>query len=104
MVSETLPTLAPLPGYIVVERLEDPADPSGIAVAEANREKPQRGKVLFVWDNTQPHVDGLPPLHLAVGDEILFRKYGPAEVEISGVKLLLLEQADVYAKLIPANS
>lgn len=89
--------LEPLPGFLVVERLDDAPDPSGIQVAETHREKPQRGRVLAVWNTDGNFNEDDPVLRLSVDDEILFRKFGPAEVELDGVKLLLLEQADVYA-------
>lgn len=90
----------PLPGYLVVERLEDEPDPSGLVVSEAHRDKPQRGRVLAVWDTDGVGFnDDDPVLRLEVGEEILFRKYGPAEVEINGQKVLLLEQTEVYATL-----
>lgn len=92
--------LAPLPGFIVVQQLTDPTPAGAIMVSEAHRDKPQRGRVLNVWDtdNGLGFNESDPVLRLSVGDEILFRKYSPAEIELEpGFTVLLLEQSEVYA-------
>ena len=52
---------------------------SGIVLPDTAKEKPQRGRVLAVgtgrWDDGK-HI----PLDVAVGDEVVFSKYGGTEI------------------------
>lgn len=88
----------PLPGNIVVKAKEPEPSESGFQLADSAKEKPLRGFVIAVWEPGADLVglETVPPLRLKVGDEILFRKYGPVEMEFDGETFLFLEQADVY--------
>ena len=48
----------------------------------------------------------LIPLEVAVGDEIIFSKYGGTEVKVGIDELLILRESDVLAKVVssPAKS
>lgn len=96
--------LQPLPGKLVVERLEDEPEPGTFVVDDAHREKSVRGRVLAVWDvDLGSHPDD-PVLCVKTGDEVYFRKYGPVEVQFRDKNVLLLEQTDVYAVVRAAQS
>ena len=86
--------LIPLAGYVVVKRMEEQTETaSGIVLADtAQKEKPQRGEVIAVGAGK----DGKTP-QVQVGQTVLFKKYGPSEVEIDGSELLLLEEEDIFA-------
>lgn len=85
--------LIPLAGYVLVKRLEEEArSASGIVLAETAKEKPQKGVVEAVG----PGKDGKDP-QVQVGQTVLFKKYGPTEVEVDGEELLLLEEEDILA-------
>lgn len=87
--------IKPLAGYVVVKRLEAESEtPSGIILTDSAKEKPQKGEVLAVG----PGKEGAAP-QLEVGQTILFKKYGPTEVEVDGQDVLLLEEDDVFAIL-----
>ncbi|MBT4385018.1 co-chaperone GroES [Candidatus Peregrinibacteria bacterium] len=88
--------LTPLAGYVVVRRTEAETETaSGIVLAESSqKEKPQKGEVISVG----PGKEGNTP-QVMVGQTILFKKYGPTEVEVDGEDLLLLEEDDIFAIL-----
>ncbi len=85
--------LIPLAGYVLVKRLsEETQTKSGIVLADTAKEKPQKGVVEAVGAGK----DGAPA-QVQVGQTVLFKKYGPNEVEVDGEELLLLEEADILA-------
>ena len=91
--------LRPLEDRIIVEALEEiETTVSGIIIPETvSKEKPQKGKVLAVgpgkFDNNGKRIE----MEVAVGDIVLFTKYGPTEVKVDGKELLVLSQSDVLA-------
>jgi len=40
------------------------------------------------------------PLDVAVGDRVLYSKYGGTEIKVDGEELLVLRESDVLAKVI----
>ncbi len=85
--------LMPLAGYVVVKREEEASQTSsGIYLTESAKEKPQRGEVMAVGTAK----DG-KTAQVKVGDKVLFKKYGPTEVEMDGQEMLLLEEEDILA-------
>ena len=85
--------LKPLAGYVVVKReVEADKTSTGIYLTEAAKEKPQRGEVMGVGNGK----DG-KPAQVMVGQKVLFKKYGPTEVEMDGEEMLLLEEEDILA-------
>jgi len=97
--------LKPLGDRLIVEILEEEeVTASGIVLPDTAKEKPQRGKVLAVgkgrWEDGQ-----LIPLDVAVGDEIIYSKYGGTEVKVGGEEYLILRESDVLAKFdkVPAS-
>lgn len=86
--------LIPLAGYVVVKRLEEPTETaSGIVLADtAQKEKPQKGQVMAVGAGKE----GNTP-QVQVGQTVLFKKYGPTEVDVDGEEMLLLEEEDILA-------
>ena len=86
--------LIPLAGYVVVKRVEEPVETaSGIVLADtAQKEKPQKGEVVAVGAGK----DGKEP-QVQTGQTVLFKKYGPTEVDVDGEEMLLLEEDDILA-------
>src|SRR3954469_10640142 len=74
--------LKPLGDRLIVEVLEEEeVTASGIVLPDTAKEKPQRGKVLAVGNGR--YEDGkLVPLDVAVGDEVIYSKYGGTEVKV----------------------
>lgn len=85
--------LQPLAGYVVVKREEEASQTaSGIYLTDSAKEKPQRGEVMAVGAGKE----GKNP-QVMVGQKVLFKKYGPTEVEMDGKEMLLLEEDDILA-------
>lgn len=85
--------LTPLAGYVVVKRMEEASTtPSGIILTESAKEKPQRGFVVAVGAGKEGKT-----AQVSVGQTVLFKKYGPTEVEVDGQERLLLEEEDILA-------
>ena len=97
--------LQPLGDRLIVEVLEEEATTnSGIVLPDTAREKPQRGKVMAVGAGSRNDKGDLVPMDVAVGDEIVFSKYGGTEVKVALEDLLILRESDVLAKAIPAKA
>ena len=95
--------LQPLGDRLIVEVLEEEEMTiSGIVLPDSAREKPQRGKVLAVGPGSRNDKGDLVPMDVAVGDEIVFSKYGGTEVKLGvGVdEVLILRETDVLAKVV----
>ena len=92
--------LKPLGDRIIVEVLEEEQTTvSGIVLPDTAQEKPQRAKVLAVGPGH--YEDGqLVPLDVAVGDEVVFSKYGGTEVKFGVDEYLILRESDVLAKVV----
>lgn len=85
--------LQPLAGYVVVKRLEEPSKtPTGIFLTESAKEKPQKGKVMAVGAGKEGK-----EAQVQEGQIVLFKKYGPTEVDMDGEEMLLLEEEDILA-------
>lgn len=70
---------------------------SGIIIPEtADKEKPEQGKVVAVGDGK--FEDGKRvPMNVAVGDTVLFSKYGFDEVKVNGEEYYILSESNVLA-------
>jgi chaperonin GroES len=94
--------LKPLGDRLIVQAIEEEATTaSGIVLPDTAKEKPQKGKVLAVGEGKYDE-DGEKriPLDVAVGDEVLYSKYGGTEIVVDGEDLLVLRESDVLAKVI----
>lgn len=87
--------IRPLAGYVLVKRMEQPKQTaSGIILAETTREeKSQRGEVVAVGATKEAGQNS----QVQVGQTILFKKYGPVEVDLDGQEWLLVEEDEILA-------
>src|SRR5437763_17086624 len=90
-------SLKPLEDRIVVKPgEEEETTVSGIVIPDTAKEKPQEGTVLAVGPGR--FEDGARvPLDVAVGDVVLFSKYGGTEVKLGADEYLVLSARDVLA-------
>lgn len=65
---------------------------SGIIIPDSAKEKPLKGKVLAVGHGTKDE-----EMVLKEGDIVLYGKYAGQEIEVEGVKYLMMRQSDVLA-------
>jgi chaperonin GroES len=98
--------LQPLGDRLIVEVLEgEETTVSGIVLPDTAQEKPQRGRVLAVGPGSRAESTGeIIPLDVAVGDEVIFSKYGGTEVKVGADELLILRESDVLAKVVSTGA
>ena len=66
----------------------------GIIIPDTAKEKPLQGEVLAVGNGTKDEEMILKP-----GDTVLYGNYAGNEVELDGVKYMIMRQSDVLAIL-----
>ncbi len=92
--------LRPLDDRVVVQPLEaEETTAGGIVLPDSAREKPQRGKVIAAGPGKMLDSGTRGKLSVAVGDEVIFGKYGGSEVEVDGNEYKILRESDILAKL-----
>ncbi len=89
----------PLSNHLFLEPLEEEKKTKGGIVLPdtAEKEKPIKGKVLAVGPGKRSDKGELRPMSVKVGDVVLFKKYGPDEIEIEGKKYLVGDEDDILA-------
>ncbi len=91
-------TLKPLGDRLVVEPQEqEQKTASGLVLPETAKEKPQQGTIIAAGPGRRDDDGKRVPLDVAVGDTVLYAKYGGTEVKIDGKKVLILKESDVLA-------
>ncbi len=92
--------LQPLEDRIVVRTAEaEERTASGLVIPDTAKEKPQQGEVLAVGPGRRSEQTGeIIPLDIAVGDVVVYSKYGGTEITVDGEDLLILSSRDVLAK------
>ena len=93
--------LKPLEDRLVV-RAQDAEETttSGLVIPDTAKEKPQQGEVLAVGPGRRSDQTGdLIPVDVAVGDVVVYSKYGGTEITVDGEYRLILTSRDVLAKV-----
>ena len=91
-------SIKPLEDRIVVKSVEaEQTTASGLVIPDTAKEKPQEGEVLAVGPGRIDDKGNRVPLDVAVGDVVLYSKYGGTEVKYAGEEYLVLSARDVLA-------
>jgi chaperonin GroES len=92
-------TIKPLEDRIVVKSIEaEQTTASGLVIPDTAKEKPQEGEVLAIGPGRfNEDGDGRIPLDVAVGDTVIYSKYGGTEVKYGGEEYLILSARDILA-------
>ena len=92
--------IKPLEDKLVVQASEaETTTASGIVIPDTAKEKPQEGKVLAVGPGRVDDKGNRIPLDVAVGDVVVYSKYGGTEIAVDGEDVLILTSRDVLAKV-----
>ncbi|MBI2591147.1 MAG: co-chaperone GroES [Candidatus Brennerbacteria bacterium] len=93
--------LKPLSNRVFIEPLEqEQTTKSGIVLPDsAEKEKPVKGKILAIGSGKLNDKGERIAMSVKVGDVVLFKKYGPDEIEIEGKKYLVGDEDDILAIL-----
>ena len=90
--------IKPLEDRIVVKPLEaEQTTASGLVIPDTAKEKPQEGEVLAIGPGRIDDNGNRVPLDVAVGDKVIYSKYGGTEVKYAGDEYLILSARDVLA-------
>ena len=90
--------IKPLEDRIVVKALEaEQTTASGLVIPDTAKEKPQEGEVVAIGPGRIDDNGNRVPLDVAVGDKVIYSKYGGTEVKYDGDEFLILSARDVLA-------
>lgn len=85
--------IKPLADRVLIQPAEaEQKTASGIIIPDTAKEKPQRGTVLAVGPGTKDH-----EMTVKVGDQVIYGKYSGTELELDGVKYMIMKESDIYA-------
>ncbi|GMA32248.1 MULTISPECIES: co-chaperone GroES [Beutenbergiaceae] len=91
-------SIKPLEDRIVIQTLEAEQTTSfGLVLPDSAKEKPQEGKVVSVGPGRVDDSGNRIPVDVAVGDVVIYSKYGGTEVKYAGEDYLILSARDVLA-------
>jgi len=83
-------TVQPLGARVLVKLIEEESyTPSGLALPDTAKDKPQRSEVVAVGDDEE--------IKVAVGDRVFFARYTGTEGRLENQDYLILEAADLLA-------
>lgn len=91
--------LKPVGGNILVKPLEaEETTKSGLIVQTSGKgERPQKGKIVALGTGAIDESGKKIAFNVKVGDEVMFKKYSPEEVEIDGEEYLIMKEVDILA-------
>ncbi len=94
--------IKPLGDRVVVKVAEvaEQKTKSGLIVPDTAKEKPQEAEVIAVGPGSLNDKGERVPMDVAVGDKIIFAKYGGMEIKLEGETLLILAERDILAKIV----
>lgn len=93
--------LKPLHNNVVVKGVaEDKTTASGIVLPDTvDKERPEKGEVVAVGPGKLMDNGNRAAMSVAVGQEVLFKKYSPDEFEVDGQDYLVISENDIIAVL-----
>lgn len=88
-------TVKPLSDRVLIEPVAaEEVTVGGIIIPDTAKEKPLRGTVKAVGQGTKDEA-----MVVKEGDTVLYGKYAGTELEVDGVKYLMMRQSDILAIL-----
>lgn len=91
-------SIKPLEDRVVVKTLEaEQVTASGLVIPDTAKEKPQEGEVVAIGPGRVDDNGNRIPLDVAVGDVVIYSKYGGTEVKYAGEEFLILSARDILA-------
>jgi chaperonin GroES len=92
--------LKPLDDRVVVQVLEaEVKTAGGILLPDNAQQKPQQGKIVAIGAGRLLDSGARAPFSVAVGDTVLFAKYGGSDVEVEGVEYKIMREGELLAKV-----
>ena len=84
--------IKPLADRVLVLPAQAEEKVGGIIIPDTAKEKPQHGTIVAAGNGTKDE-----EMVLKEGDEVLYGKYSGTELEVEGIKYLIMRQSDVLA-------
>lgn len=91
--------IKPLADYVLIEPIKEPEKTKGgiLLPQSAEKEKPEKGKVIAVGPGKRDEKGNLIPVSVKVGQKVLFKKYGPDEIKVDDKEYLICKEEDILA-------
>lgn len=87
--------IKPLGNRVVIKKLEaEEKTEGGIILTSSAKEQPQMAEVLAVGPGSKDE-----PMEVAVGDKVVFSKYGGTDIKYGGEEYTIMSQSDILAKV-----
>ena len=88
--------LRPLENGVVIKQLEaEEKTAGGIILPDSAQEKPTMGKIVAVGPGKTLDNGKLSKMSVKKNDEVLYSKYMGNDVEVDGVKYIILKESDI---------
>lgn len=93
--------IKPLGNRVLVERAKAQTSKGGILLPDSAQEKPKEGKVIAVGPGARNDQGKIEPMHIKVGDKVLFSSYSGTNVKINENEedFLILKEDDILGIL-----
>lgn len=89
-------SFSPLDDRIVIEHVKrDERTPGGLYIPDSAQEKPNSGRVVAVGRGHRDAKGRIRPCDVKVGDTVLFTAWSGAEIELDGVKFVVLREPEL---------
>ena len=93
-------SIQPLEDRVVLRTVDaEKTTSSGLVIPDTATEKPQQDEVLAVGPSRVDDAGNRVPMDVAVGDTVIYSRYGGNEVTVSGEDFLILSARDILAKI-----
>lgn len=94
-----MPTLRPLFDRLIVKAMsKEEKTASGIIIPDtADKERPEQGEVIAAGPGKLLESGQVAPMHVKVGDKVVFKKYAPDDVKVGDEEFLVISESDVMA-------
>lgn len=69
----------------------------GIFIPDAAKQKPQEGEVIAIGPGRVLEDGSRSTLTVAVGNQVIYSKYGGTELKLDGQEYMILDEDQIYA-------
>ncbi|MBC9944257.1 co-chaperone GroES [Leucobacter sp. cx-328] len=90
--------IKPLEDRIVIKQVEaEQTTASGLVIPDSAKEKPLEGEVVAVGPGRVSDAGTRLPMDVAVGDKVIYAKFGGTEIKVGLESYLVLNSRDILA-------
>ena len=94
-------TFTPLNDRILVKRTDSAeTSPGGIIIPDNAKEKPLEALVIAVGAGRLLENGSRGELSVAIGDQVIYGKFGGADIEVEGDEVKILREGEILAKVV----